>query len=155
MTSQTKESSTPNVRPYRKWDTAHVLEMAEHFWDELIYEVPFDSASAYRQLQISAEQGLVYVMEHDGKLVGFVAGIAHPLLGNNSYLTGTEISWWVEPEHRGHGKMLMQAIENAAKDIGCKYWCMIALEHMNPRIMDRIYTRSGYQKTETSYIKEL
>jgi hypothetical protein len=51
--------------------------------------------------------------------------------------------------------MLMQAIENAARESGVNFWTMMNLESLNPEVAEKIYLRSGYRKTESTFLKEL
>jgi hypothetical protein len=100
------------------------------------------------------EQGLCMVLDIGGP-VGFVAGIKFPLMGNNRYMIGAELAWWVDSDHRSgrNGHALMLAIETAARESGVKFWTMMNLESVNPEVAEKIYTRSGYKKTESTFLK--
>lgn len=130
--------------------------LAKEFWAHTRYEEDYQDGSALMYIQIAYDHGLLLVSEHD-EITGFVAGCATPLMGANSVKSGTELAWWVKPEARNSrdGINLLKAIEQKAKDIGCKYWNMVAMESSMPEHIKRIYKRMGYEKTETTYIRGL
>lgn len=137
-------------------DLPEILRMAERFWAQTDYKVPFDADSITSVFDMCMGQNLCMVLEGDG-VHGFVVGIKFPLMGNNAYMIGAELAWWVDEEYRSgrNGHMLMQAIENAAKDSGVRFWTMMNLESLNPEVAEKIYLRSGYKKTESTFLKEL
>ena len=137
-------------------DLPEIIRMAEKFWAQTDYKVPFDADSIAGVFDMCMGQNLCIVLEDDG-VHGFVAGIKFPLMGNNAYTIGAELAWWVDEEYRSgrNGHMLMQAIENAARDSGVSFWTMMNLESLNPEVAEKIYLRSGYRKTESTFLKEL
>ena len=136
-------------------DISKILEMSERFWASTIYTEPFNSDDTRVMVEMALDHGLLAVAVADGGVVGFVAGIRAPLLGNHSAMSGTELAWWINPEHRKGrlGLDLMLYIENLAKMQGVKYWNMISMESSAPEVANKIYERLGYMKTETSYTK--
>lgn len=135
-------------------DIDQILVMSAHFWEQTIYEEPFVYEDTRIMVEVSLDHGLLAVADLDG-VVGFVAGVKAPLLGNHTVLTGTELAWWLEPEHR-KGRLgidLMLYIEKLAKMQGIKYWNMVSMESSSPEIANKIYGKLGYSKTETSHTK--
>lgn len=145
-----------DVRHATDADISDILRMAEKFWAQTDYKVPFDGDSILDVLSMCMEQGLCMVLV-DEKVVGFVAGIKFPLLGNKAYTIGAELAWWVDEDYRsGHnGLLLMRSIEDAAKQAGVNFWTMMNLESLNPEVAEKIYLRSGYKKTESTFLKVL
>lgn len=96
--------------------------------------------------------GCVIVDERDGALVGAILGVLVP-----HFITGqqiaTELSWWVDPEHRGAGLRLMERLEEWARDRGAKFITMVEPPE-NPRV-GQLYERHGYMLLEKSYMKAL
>ena len=124
------------------------------FWAQTDFNVPFDPDSAQNMVKMCMDQDLCMVLDIDG-VVGFVAGIRFPLLGNNAYTIGAELAWWVDPEHRSgrNGAELMKSIEHAAKESGVNFWTMMNLESVQPEVAEKIYLRAGYSKTESTFLK--
>jgi GNAT superfamily N-acetyltransferase len=141
------------IRAYQDKDLKSVLLMARKFYSSSGYEsvIPFDDNSASQMIEASSAQGMCFVAESNGELVGFVLGMAFPSMVNKYHLVGAEMAWWVDPDHRGVGVNLLSAIENAARENGVKIWSMVALEALNPDVAEAIYLRRGYEKTERTY----
>lgn len=145
------------VRDGNSNDLDAVVMMAEEFWSHTRYDVPFDPAHVRVMASMALDHGLLAILELDGRIEGFTAGVKGPLLGNASVLGGTEIAWWVNPSARKgrNGIELMKHIENMARAQGVKYWNMIVMESCQPEVGAAIYERLGYEKSETSYTRVL
>jgi GNAT superfamily N-acetyltransferase len=138
-------------------DIPYVTVLGEEFWSTTAFEEESDTTSIYNAAKECFRQGLLAVLEEDGEVVGFVAGLAHPLLGNNKVKAGGELAYYIDPDFRkGRGAIeLMKQIETQAKDIGVKYWTMVSMECSHPEVAESIYTRLGYNKFETSFTRIL
>lgn len=145
------------VRDGNTADLDAVVVMAEQFWKHTRYEVPFDPVHVRNMAALALDHGLLAILEIDGQVEGFTAGVKGPLLGNASVLSGTEIAWWVNPAARKgrNGIVLMKHIEQMARDQGVRYWNMIVMESCMPEVGAAIYERMGYEKSETSYTRAL
>lgn len=145
------------VRDGKSEDLGAVVEMAREFWKHTRYDEAFDADYVEFMTGMALEHGLLAILEIDGVIEGFTAGLKAPLLANASVLNGTEIAWWVNPGARKgrNGIALMQHIEKMAKAQGVKYWNMIVMESCQPEVGAAIYERHGYQKSETSYTRVL
>jgi GNAT superfamily N-acetyltransferase len=130
--------------------------MCGRFWEHTLFDEPFDSEHTRTMVEMALEHGLLAVVDLDG-LVGFVAGVKSFLIGSKEAMYGTELAWWIEPEHR-KGRLgidLMLTIEEMAKSEGIKYWTMASMESSNPEVSNKIYSRLGYKKSETYWTKVL
>ncbi len=138
-------------------DLPAVVEMAREFWAHTRYDEEFDADYVEFMSAMALEHGLLAILELDGVVEGFVAGLKAPLLACANVLNGTEIAWWVNPSARKgrNGIALMQHIEKMAKAQGVKYWNMIVMESCQPEVGAAIYERLGYKKSETSYTRVL
>lgn len=145
------------VRDGNSNDLDAVVMMAEEFWSHTRYEVPFDPEHVRVMASMALDHGLLAILEIEGHIEGFTAGVKGPLLGNASVLGGTEIAWWVNPAARRgrNGIELMKHIEGMAKAQGIRYWNMIVMESCQPEVGAAIYERLGYEKSETSYTRVL
>lgn len=145
------------VRDGTAEDLPAVVEMAREFWKHTMYDEPYDQDHVHMMASMALDHGLLAILEVDGKVEGFTAGVRGPLLGCASVQTGTEIAWWVNPESRKgrNGLALMKHIEDQAKAQGVKYWTMIVMESCQPEVGEAIYRRMGYQKSETSFTRIL
>lgn len=145
------------VRDGNKDDLPAVVEMAREFWQHTMYAEPFDADYVELMASMAIDHGLLAILELDGVIEGFTAGLKAPLLACADVLSGTEIAWWVNPSARKgrNGIALMQHIEQMAKAQGVKYWNMIVMESCQPEVGAAIYERLGYKKSETSYTRIL
>jgi len=144
------------IRVATEEDVSSILLLCEDFWEHTLYDEKFDHDHTRIMVNMALDHGLLAVLDIDG-VVGFVAGIKSHLMASKQALTGTELAWWVNPEHRKgrKGIDLMIFIEDLAKQQGIKYWNMISMESSSPEIANKIYERLGYSKSETSYTKVL
>ena len=139
-------------------DIPKIIELARKFHAVSGYEnIEFDEETVENILITSIDQGLCPIGVVDGKIVGFLAGLAYPAILNANVMVGTEIAWWVEPEFRGKKiaiQLLLRAEENArAKGLYC--WSMMCLEKLNADGLENIYERLGYEKAEPTYLRIL
>lgn len=138
-------------------DMPRLIEMGERFfvtagWEDV---AEWDEASITRTLTHLIEQptGAIFVLEDGKQLVGMAGGMLNPFYFNIHHITGQELFWWVEPEHRGQGAALFDALEGWAKDRGAHSFSFIAVDKIKPEVMGRIYRMRGYHAAEHSYIK--
>ena len=128
--------------------------MGERFLTETVYRgrVAVNPAAMARTVAmlLHSEIGAVFVSEHDGTVVGMIGLILfeHPITGE---VTATELFWWVEPEHRGHGLRLLKRGEQWAHASGARAVQMIA---PTPDL-GRLYERLGYSFMESGYQKAI
>lgn len=108
-----------------------------------------------RLVEFLLDHGGVFVAQVDGgDVVGMIGAsvIVHPIAGE---LVGSEVAWWMEPEHRGGsaGVRLLEAAERWAGAMGAVRFQMIA-----PAGDERVrefYRRRGYMEVETVFQREL
>jgi GNAT superfamily N-acetyltransferase len=115
----------------------------------------FKEASPYKDYPLNEEalkalfaNGVTFVMKANFKIVGFllaVEGEYHPFLGKCTI--ASELAWWVEPEHRGHGRELLEAFMMYFEDV--EYLTMSALDDN----LGKLYESYGFQKNEVAYVK--
>lgn len=140
-------------------DLPRVLEMGRRFFDTAGWPevAEWDDASTEATLRFLIDQptGGLFLAEVDGQVVGMTGGLVTPFYFNLAHLTGQELFWWVEPEHRGIGSGLFDALEAWAADAGAQTFTMIAVDRLKPDVMARIYRARGYRPAEHSFIRRL
>ena len=105
---------------------------------------------------IETDAAILLVAEVDGRVVGMAAGMAYQAYFNAAQLMGSELFWFVEPEHRGRfGTAMLTAMEARAKALGCVSWIMGSVPSQKPEAIARLYARRGYRPAETTFIKGL
>lgn len=145
------------VRSGEYSDVQAIVDMASEFWSHTIFDVEPDDESIECMAKHCIDSDLMSVLVINDKIEGFACGIAGPLLGNNKVLTGTEVAWWVNEDHRGgkNGIALLRHLEGLAKDKGILYWSMAYMESSMPETIKGIYEKMGYKQSEVSYTRVL
>ncbi len=147
------------VREAKEPDFAEMALKGREFWEQTVFvaDVPYSEESIIRWLPLMADQGLLFLAEESTDIVGFIGGLSAQIYANDSYKSGAELFWYLDPAHRNGGAAmeLLKAIENAARASGCTYWTMIALESMQPERVGEIYEKAGYKSFERSFTKRL
>jgi|TARA_R100001163_G_scaffold2519_3_gene3907 predicted acetyltransferase len=96
------------------------------------------------------------VIRDDEDIVGILAYSYFPDL-ITSELSATEICWYIKPDYRSkdNAQMMLDMMENEAREKGCKFLNMVCLENDRTAVMGRYYRSIGFDKVETSYQKVL
>lgn len=111
------------------------------------------SVKAYTQF-ITSGIGAMLLLKRDGDIIGGLGCLKYPDL-HSGVLIAVETFWFVLPEHRGRGLMLLDAFEAWGASQGCKKLAMIHLTDSYPAALERLYRMRGYQLVEKHYIKEV
>lgn len=147
------------IRHADRTDFAEILECARAFWNSLPQSktVAFCSRSSIATLNDMLAQEMLFVAEEDMVVVGTLGGVVGPMFMNAGKLQGSEVFFWVDPEHRGSGagRGLIRAAEHAAKIRGAVYWNMVTLEGVGTEAVASMYLRDGYTATERAFTKKL
>lgn len=99
-----------------------------------------------------AREGVVFVAEKNGNICGTCGGFfADVLLAGG--LIFHEVAWYVKPEERGCGMMLLDAMEEAARNGGAKSIIMVSYSNDSQRVVEIAYRRRGYKEIEHHWIR--
>lgn len=131
---------------------SYVIKGLEHFASEA--GISFDDKRAQYLVNI-INSGTLKYYSIEGK--GFIAWVESPMIINPFKILASEIAWFVEKEYRGStvGIKLLKEYEKIAKNNGCNFVDIAYLEHMQEYDMENMYSRMGYKKYETHFIKEV
>ena len=96
----------------------------------------------------------IFVLEEGSEIVGAIIGLLNEMYMSQT-LVATELAWFVSKEYRGKkgSLMLMTTFENWAKENGADYTCMGDIHGITT--LEKLYTKKGYSKCETTYMKEV
>lgn len=147
-----------NIRPATPDDIPRIIAMGRKFWAQTAHrDIVYCPDSIAESAVEMMAAGLLIVAELDGYVIGAIGALAAPLYANRAVLVASELYWYVEDEHRdsGAGKLLLQAMEDAARAAGVHTFGMMALEAVEPEKAAAIYKRLGYQPTERTFSKVL
>jgi GNAT superfamily N-acetyltransferase len=97
---------------------------------------------------------LIFVADHEGEIVGGIAGMLGPTALDPS-VSLLELAWFVKPEHRGIGFDLLSEFEAAGKTYGARQICMTVIANGMQEGLHAVYEQLGYTKLETQYRKDI
>lgn len=115
---------------------------------------PVHAGKVYEKM-IRNGSGHMFILEDDNdEMVGGLGCVVGPDL-HFPRTVAVETYWYVEPEHRGCGKMLLDFFEDWAKNNNCDAVAMIHLSDSMPDSLEQLYLRRGYQLVEKHFVKEV
>ena len=103
------------------------------------------------------DNGVIFVAEYDGQIVGGLVGAINNFWFNRNTKMASELGWWVNEEHRGKtaGIRLLQAFEHWAKEKGADVISLSDLRVNDEYPAGGLYEKLGYQVTERAHVKGL
>lgn len=137
-------------------DIPRLAEMGEKFYAESTYSslIGFNReafSSAMRSI-IGTDSAVVLVCDDDDGVVGMICGVIGP-----HFMTGqlfaSELFWWMDPDHRGRGILLLLEYEAALKARGVRLSGMVA--PAGEIQLERVYERKGFVRAESVYMRSL
>lgn len=138
-------------------DALEVMRMSKTFYPLTRYELlaELDDETVTNLIHTLIDGHILLLAEHDDRIVGLIGAFLLPWMFNRNVLTAHEVIWWVdESERRGSvGMELKQACERDAKDFGAVAIQMPHFTHIPAA--GKLYERSGYEHTESVYLKRL
>lgn len=118
--------------------------------------IPFDDVSAVNTLsKLMDARGLLVMTAPDGRAIGMAGVFAAPSYWNSHFTTAGTIFIWIDPENRGAGDELREAVEARARELGAGVLIFACLEAQKADAMTRWYRSHGYAVTEHYFMKEL
>lgn len=137
-------------------DIPQIVEMGSRFYlkSRRAARADYDPVSAGAGARFVLDNGYIYAAECNGQLVGMLGMIVAPFLMNMSLRTATETMWWVEPDSRGAGAILLRKTIREARERGCA-WLSMSTLHDSPPEAAEILIAFGFRHEESTYVLEL
>lgn len=140
-------------------DISVLIKMGRKFHAETCTSLlsDFDDKSFGITLEslIGNEDAIVMVYEENGAVVGMAGAIIQPLYFNRDHRSAQEIFCWLDPDSRGHGTGMFEALELWAVHKEAKTMIIALVPNMRATALDRIYCAKGYMPTDKFYTKRL
>lgn len=145
------------IRNARPDDIGRLLELGRAFFDSAGWGrvVEWDAMSVVETIERCDSDGVLQVLEKDGRVQGAVGALICPSFFNKSTRMSQELFWYVDPPARREGMALLSALEDACKDKGATIHLMGAVAGDREEKFDRFYSRRGYAPAERFFIKRL
>jgi len=142
------------IRQVTKEDVPNCLDLLKEFQEEALkkYGTNIDPD----QILSTVEHYLEYsfVAEHDGKIVGILAGQAMKIPAADKPIYH-EAVWYVSKAHRRVGIHLLKTLEQKCRETGIGHIIMAHMYNSMPDALAKFYIRSGYRPFEIHYIKNI
>lgn len=146
----------PIIRLATEEDIFDILVLAREFSKEapVTHKWDREKTETFIRSSIDSPLSTLFVLEDSGEIVGALVGLIHQMYMSQTTLA-TELGWFVSRDYRGRkgSLMLMKSFEKWAKDQGADYVVMGDISKIN--VLEKLYTKFGYKRSETVYMKEL
>lgn len=144
------------VENYSDRHFLQVMGLIESFHKESVYEYDrdFDFKSVIETIQNANAEDCFLMLDSGGICRGILYGLRVQSKLNKGIIF-QEVIWYVDPDHRKYGGELLRQVQKILKSEGVSSMIMVALENSMSSALDRFYTRNGYEKMETHYMRTL
>jgi GNAT superfamily N-acetyltransferase len=138
-------------------DVDDLIEMGKRFLNYSAFsgltEVEDDDLA--RGLCSILDNGIIFVAEKDGKIVGGICGMMSKFWFAPRTQVAAELAWWVDEKHRGSMSSigLLKAFEKWAKQNGAQVVSMSDLKVGDDYPVAPLFDRLGYSVAERSHVK--
>lgn len=101
------------------------------------------------------DNGVIFVAEIDGKVVGAIVGMMSQFWFSRKTKLAAELAWWVKAEHRKGtvGIRLLTTFEEWAKENGATVVSLSDLKVADIYPAGELYEKLGYVATERAHVK--
>lgn len=144
------------IRQATEEDVFDILVLAREFSREapITHKWDREKTQNFIESSITSPFCCLFVLEDRGEIVGAIVGLINEMYMSQTTLA-TELAWFVSKDYRGHkgSILLMKTFEKWAKEKGADYVVMCDISNIN--VLEKLYTKFGYSKSETTYMKEL
>lgn len=158
------------IRDYEPLDRPHLIKCVEGLQD---YLIGIDQMKFTRRMpkygeyftqklleEVHRKNGVIYVAEHKGRIVGFIAGIVYErseeeLLEAYPLKSGRILELFIDSDYRGQGvgSMLTEKMERSFRQSGCG---VSRVEVFEPNVKaHHFYEKLGYGDRIIDMIKKL
>lgn len=146
------------IRDPREEDLPEILRMGREFYaqtNSAEQGLGYDEQDFLVSMGTYYDEGLFVVAEHEGELVGGVAGITVPWFMCHRDVMVHEVWLWTDPKApAGTGDALRKALESWAAGIGARTTQLFTPGNHEEGLA-RLYSRWGYKPAERSFYKRV
>jgi GNAT superfamily N-acetyltransferase len=144
------------IREATEEDVFDILVLAREFSKESPVTHKWDKEKTEHFIisAINNNNTIIFILEDKDEIVGAIVGIINEMYMSQT-VVATEMAWFVSKDYRGRkgSIMLMKTFEKWAETNGANYICMGAIEGITE--LDKLYTKAGYFKSETLYMRNI
>lgn len=145
-----------SIREATKEDIFDILVLAREFSKEAprTHKWSKEKTEMFCLAAIENSNTTLLVLEEDEEIVGAIVGLLSEMYMSQT-VVATELAWFVSKDYRGKkgSILLLKKFEEWAKKNNANYVCMGDIHNITN--LEKLYTRMGYSKSETAYMKEV
>jgi RimJ/RimL family protein N-acetyltransferase len=147
---------TSIIREATEEDIFDILVLAREFSKEApeTHKWNKEKTDAFLHNIIKNNNAIIFVLVKDDEVVGAIVGVVTEMFMANK-IVATELAWFVSKEARGTpgSVKLIKKYEDWAKSCGADYVVLGDIKGISD--LGNLYSRLGYDATETTYMKGL
>lgn len=151
-----QETQVSKIRPATPDDVFDILILAKEFSKEAPQSHKWSKAKteAFLFSALQSDTMTILVLEVNGDIVGAIVAVVTEMYMSHTTIA-SELAWFVSKEYRGKPSSLklVFAYEDWAKSKHAQVIGMGDIEGIAN--LEKLYTRMGYKKSESVYMKEL
>jgi RimJ/RimL family protein N-acetyltransferase len=151
-----QETQVSKIRPATPDDVFDILILAKEFSKEAPQSHKWSKAKteAFLFSALQSDTMTILVLEVNGDIVGAIVAVVTEMYMSHTTIA-SELAWFVSKEYRGKTSSLklVFAYEDWAKSKHAQVIGMGDIEGIAN--LEKLYTRMGYKKSESVYMKEL
>ena len=146
-------------------DKDTVIDLIWQFKKEALdkTKVSFNKNTLSKRIDMSIAQDnpCIFICYEGNVGVGIISGLIVKSFFDDNQILAMELVWYISENYRGksYGRDLLRKFEEYAKSKGASNIIMIAghysINMRKDKLLDYFYTKNGYVKLETHYIKNL
>lgn len=133
-------------------DLSAIVDLCEQLHDTVGGDFEFDRLSAENAMRGLMENGVLLVADL-GKVVGVIGSQIGGCLYNSSVPVALGPVFWVDPEHAGHGRALLRALDARLAAMGVRAHYRTLRTAYRPHEMARFFDQEGYVLKEAVFAK--
>lgn len=147
------------IRKATERDIPEIVELGISFHDEIDFSwfSPVNVEDWTTTVRNMVAEGIVFVAEIDGNVIGIICGLLLPCYFNYQRLIAQEIVLYIGADHRhgSVGRKLIRAFEAEAKALGAHVTVVGAKTKFRIDKISDVYARLGFNEMERTYAKEM
>lgn len=142
------------VRQATEQDIDAIRELIELFHAESLDSFGLYCDVSTTVVAIKANLATGFVLEDDGEIIGVLGGVIGSAISSVGKVY-QELVWYVKPDRRRYGCLLLDYVEKWCKENGIQKILMVHMGNFKKDTMEKYYLRRGYKFLEAHYIKEI
>lgn len=151
------ETRTAKIRFLGTNDVDTIVDFGERFYNDGPWPGEYHRPTVRRMVGDLARQGVSVWAHKDGEPIGMLLVMLTPFTFDERVTVATELAFYILPEYRkgGLAAHLLETAEINLRLRQVRSFSMASLEAGTPEAAEKLYSKLGFTKVETVFMKEL